>query len=70
VEGDDLAWSHCTWVGSVTEAGFPFTVSCLRVLIRRATGGERRMIRTDVLLVPSVTVRLFADLVDFEPLGD
>ena len=29
----------------------------------------REVIRTDVQLVPSVSVRLFANLVDFEPLG-
>ena len=43
--------------------------SYFHVLIRRVTRLERRMIRTDVLLVPSFPVRLFANLVDSEPLG-
>jgi len=42
--------------------------SPFRVSIRRGTGLERRMIRTDVP-VPSVPVRLFVNLVDIEPLG-
>ena len=36
--------------------------------MRRATGEERRMIRTNVPLVPSSAIQLVADLVDFEPI--
>jgi hypothetical protein len=73
VGGDDFVmdWIVSCCLGRESHKG-RFAVrymSCFRVLMRRATGGERRMICADVVLVPSGTVRLVADLVDLNQLA-